>query len=86
MGKAYPEEPASCAHAEKALAQAPDDNNRQSLAAAIERPKVGQDVDLGALRSGQARPFSTSPAARSRPKAQAPRADPLLPPATVSVD
>lgn len=33
------------AHAEKALAQAPDANNRQSLAAAIERLKNGQDVN-----------------------------------------
>jgi len=33
------------AHAEKALAQAPDDNNRQSLTAAIERLKQGQDVN-----------------------------------------
>ncbi|HSL84671.1 MAG TPA: tetratricopeptide repeat protein [Thermoanaerobaculia bacterium] len=32
-------------HAEKALAQAPDDNNRQSLAAAIERLKAGEDVN-----------------------------------------
>jgi hypothetical protein len=33
------------AHAEKALAMAPDDNNRQSLTAAIERLKQGQDVN-----------------------------------------
>jgi len=32
-------------HAEKALAMAPDDNNRQSLTAAIERLKQGQDVN-----------------------------------------
>jgi tetratricopeptide (TPR) repeat protein len=33
------------AHAEKALAQAPDDNNRQTLTAAIERLKAGQGVN-----------------------------------------
>jgi len=33
------------AHAEKALAQAPDDLNRQTLTAAIERLKAGQDVN-----------------------------------------
>lgn len=32
-------------HAEKALAMAPDDNNRQTLTAAIERLKQGQDVN-----------------------------------------
>jgi hypothetical protein len=32
-------------HAEKALAMAPDDNNRQTLTAAIEKLKQGQDVN-----------------------------------------